>query len=289
VQEALEARQRYRNEVWLVMHNSENPENETAAVRLYLDESGTRDPGTPQAVVGGLIINYSHFLHFEEAWDEMLNSFQIAPPLHMKEFGRHGRLGTISPHCRGRLFSTVAELVNSHKIASISASVTNAEYEAEMPPEARQVYSVYAMCFCMAMVMNHKLAQAAHYSKKVQFVLDTGNPYAEHARQAHATMLAMQNDKVGGLGFVNAGGLSFQDDADLGVLQAADVIAWGARRMASNTAFPPGMEPIADILAVEQAHHAADYIREWLKLLGASLKSDIEARRKDTDIEEDEF
>jgi hypothetical protein len=67
----------YRKEIWMLLHNSESSENETAAVRLYLDESGSKDPGTPQALVAGLLINYSHFLAFEgfvgsdvgEAWD----------------------------------------------------------------------------------------------------------------------------------------------------------------------------------------------------------------------------
>jgi hypothetical protein len=140
----------YRNEVWLFMHNSEDEQNETAAVRLYMDESGTKDPNTPQAIVGGMIINYSHFLHFESAWDEMLENHGIIAPLHMKEFGPHGRLGKISKCCRRKLFLEVAELINSHKIASISACVTNSAYEAVMIPEAKDVFSVYGMCFCEA-------------------------------------------------------------------------------------------------------------------------------------------
>jgi hypothetical protein len=59
-------------------------------VTCYLDESAT-DGGTPQAVVGGLQMNESHFLGFDPAWREMLHDFGLEPALHMKDFGPHGR------------------------------------------------------------------------------------------------------------------------------------------------------------------------------------------------------
>ena len=110
------SRKAYRKEVWLLLHNSESSHNETAAVRLYMDESGGRDPSTPIAVVGGMLINYSHYLHFEDAWDQLLVEHGIEPPLHMKEFGKNGRFAGVSRCCRRELFLEVADLINSIKL-----------------------------------------------------------------------------------------------------------------------------------------------------------------------------
>lgn len=267
------------------MHNSDKSDKETAAVRLYMDESGTRDPGTPQAVVGGLIINRSHYDNFEPAWDDMLFRYDIKPPLHMKEFGQHGKLGSLSQSIRKELFQEVATLINTHKIASISATLSNREYETHFPLEVRNIFSVYGMCFNLAVVINHKLAEG-RYAGKIPVILDIGNPYADHVRNAHVAILELQKEGT----FLHAGGLHFDDDAEFGVLQAADVIAWGIRRRASGKAFPPGLEPIADILIPEQAHHDNSWKTEWLAMIGDSTRralAAVEAKNKELEDDKD--
>jgi uncharacterized protein DUF3800 len=249
------------------MHKSDAADEETAAVRLYLDESGGDDPGTPQAVVAGMIINRSHYLHFEEVWDQILDEHGIEPPLHMKEFGRpHGRFAKISDCCRRELFIEVAALINSHKIFSIAGTVSNSEYKQLIPKQARDKYSLYAMCFNLAVMLNHHLALGSSYQGKIPFILDTGNPYKGHIVQAHAMMLQMQRER-----FLHAGGLHFEDDTDFGVLQAADVIAWGARRRATNLSFNYGFSPITKILELENHHVEFSWQADWLKQLGQAI------------------
>lgn len=153
---------------------------------------------------------------------------------------------------------------------------TNREYETYFPEEWRREFSPYGMCFLLALMTSHKLAEG-QYSGRIPFILDIGNPYANHVREAHATALQMQKET-----FLHAGGLYFDDDAEFGVLQAADVIAWGSRRIASGGMFPPGMEPIAKILLKEQAHHEHPYKTEWLMKLGEALSNKlIELRAKE--------
>ena len=258
----MNSRMRYRNEVWLLLHKEDSAEKETAAVTLYLDESGGNDPNTPQAVVGGLVINRSHFLPFEECWDHMLDAHGIIPPLHMKEFTPHGRFAGMSHCCRRELFLEVAELIHSHKIASIAASITNAEYEAIILREARHGFSLYGMCYLLVLEMNHKLAEGK-YDGRIPFILDIGNPYADHIRQVHATALLVQKESR----FLHAGGLYFDDDAEFGVLQAADIIAWGSRRVASGNPFPKGLEPVGEMLASERGHNEASWKAGWLREL----------------------
>lgn len=274
---AVSDKRRHRNEVWLLMHKSNGPENETVAVRLYLDESGTDDPTTPQAVIGGILIKYSNFLHFEDCWDRMLDEFGIEPPLHMREFTPHGRFANIPVADRRRLFTEVAELIDSHKIASLAATLANREYEM-VAQEIRDQFSVYAMCFNLIVVMNHKLAEDNRYSGRIPFILDSGNPYAEHVRQAHAAVMSFQREGH----FLNAGGLLFDDDTNLGVLQAADLIAWGVRRSKSNKPFPIGFEPIPQLF--DRGHNEASWTPELLKEVEGRLLRQLADKRANPEI-----
>lgn len=266
------------------MHNSDDSEKQTAAVRLYMDESGTLDPGTPTAVVGGVIINKSHYEHFEPTWDDILFRHNIEPPLHMKEFGRHGRLGWLTEQQRKELFAEVVPLINSHKISSLAATLDNSEYEQHLPKELRDNYSVYAMCFTLAVMINHKLADG-RYSGRIPFILDTGNPYADHVRQAHASIIEFQKSES----FLHAGGLHFDDDRLFGVLQAADVIAWGVRRKAASGKYPPGLEQIADLLIPEQGHNENPWKAEWLQMIGGWAKDALAKVKKREELDAEEF
>lgn len=248
------------------MHKSKDPDKQIAAVNLYLDESGGQDPNTPVAVVAGILINRSHYQPFEDSWEEMLQRYGMEPPLHMKEFGRpHGRFAVMTDVDRHELFAEATELINAHKIASIAAKITNAEYEAHVPQEVRDKFSAYGMCFNLAAVMNHQLAEHNSYKEKIAFFLDIGNPYASHVVKAHAAMYQTQQEH-----FLHVGPLSFDDDKDFGVLQAADVIAWGTRRRASGIALDYPFNPIMGIFGEE--HHAeASWESHLLKGLADGL------------------
>jgi len=264
------------------MHKVDTPQTETAAVRIYLDESGTADPNTPQAVVGGLIINSSHYFPFEDAWGKMLNKHGIPAPLHMNEFGKHGKCAGISVSARENLFRDVTGLINGHKICSITAAVTNSEFEALAEP-MRKVTSVYAMCFTLAVMMNHKIAVADKYPHPVSFILDKGNRYMEHITKAYQAANQLQSEGE----FLHLGDLAFSDDAVLGVLQAADVIAWGSRRLASGRQLLRGMEPIGEILISENAHYNSSWNAGWLKELEQRVMPVHQILMEGKDDEED--
>jgi hypothetical protein len=257
------------------MHNSDDPQKETAMVRIYLDESGDEGPSITHAVIGGLLINRSYFLHFEAEWDRLLEKHGIAAPIHMKEFGRpHGRFASMSDVCRYQLFVEAADLINSHKLFSIGSTLSNHDYQTHMPQAVRDKYSVYAMCFMLTAVANHKLAELSNYRGNIPFILDSGNAYAKHVRQAHAVMLEWQHQGVP----LNVGSLTFADDADFGVLQAADMIAWGVRRRVSGIPFGDIFTPIETILNDEKNHAEQEWKADWLKQLGERILRRIEAK-----------
>src|SRR5450432_833410 len=164
--------------VWLLLHNSDYDQKHSAAVRLYLDESGTGGRDNPTAVVGGIIINRSDCDHFESEWFTILKRHDVEPPLHMREFRRGRKLAGLRKQQRGALFAELVPLINSLKIASVSATLSNCEYEEHCPVEMRDKFSVYGMCFILAAEMNDRLAEG-RYEGRIPFILDTGNPHTD--------------------------------------------------------------------------------------------------------------
>jgi len=249
-----------------LMHGSGSSFQETAAVRLYLDDSGGDDPGTPDAVIGGMLINYSEFHVFEDSWEARLDRHCIIPPLHMREFGKDGRFAHITPACRFELFSEVSELINRHKIYSLAAITNNPIHRENVAPEMRENFGVYGMCFLLMVAMSHKLADMHRHNGKIPFILDTGNPYKGRVADAHAEAIRMQREIP-----LHLGGLHFEDDRDFGILQAADVIAWGSRRKATNISIPKPFSPIQRILEMENGHVQKDWDGDWMKTISGNV------------------
>jgi hypothetical protein len=263
----MDEKQRYREEVWVLMHGSGSSLQETAAVRLYLDDSGSEDPGTPWAVIGGMLINYANFDSFETQWDDLLARYSIENPLHMKEFGKDGRFADIPNSCRYKIFSEVAELVEAHKVFSIGANIENSDYQKAFSKELRDVIGYYGMCYIMLVEMNHQMAEHHKYPHRIPFILDLGNPKKEHVVKAHAEVVNWQRQGK----YFHVGGLHFEDDRDFGILQAADVIAWGVRRRVTKRYFPRAFTPIMRMLDKEKGHAEADWKSEWMEGLNETL------------------
>jgi len=94
----------------------------------------------------------------------------------------------------------------------------------------RQLLSPYAIAFIGASQWNIKLARANGYPERLAYLMDTGNPYADQIQKGHALQSAIEK-------LVNApftGRLTFENDANNTALQAADVIAWSARRRSAE-------------------------------------------------------
>jgi hypothetical protein len=79
---------------------------------------------------------------------------------------------------------------------------------------------VYGTAFILCACMTHLLAKHNNYDKRTPFLMDSGNPYADHVRGAHAEL---QEERWR---HMNVGSLTFDDDEVRTPLQAADVIAW---------------------------------------------------------------
>lgn len=222
------------------MHHSDDPSRQALAVSCYLDESAT-DGSTPTAVVGGLLLNASFYKNLDLEWGSMLTEFDLLPALHMKDFGLHGRFANIGADRLRAIFVRATSLIADHRIYTLSATLNHRDYQEAFSGLTRQHHSAYEMCFIMAALGNGKMAVRNNYNDPIAFVVDSGNPYAEHVRLAHREMEKLYKET----GFPsNIGTLTFSGDESISALQAADIVCWGARRRAVALKFPAGMESI---------------------------------------------
>lgn len=231
------ARAEYVESVWWAMHHSDDPDRRAAVVSCYLDESGTDDL-SPVAAVGGLLLNKSNFFWFDVEWSKVLAKHNVTPPLHMKTFPRN-----MPEDKRRALFSDVSRVINDHKVVSLTATLSSGQFDVNFSTlfDKKDVIGIYGMCFVLAVVMNHKVAEKYGSQKRIPFLMDIGNNYKHHVLSAYENIVARQ--KAGEQW--NVGSLAFDTD-DLNVLQAADVISWSARRRLTMD-FPKGFEPLEGI------------------------------------------
>ena len=216
----------------------------------------------------------------------MLLQHGIPDGIHMKEFGRpHGRLAGISDCCRRELFIEATHLIRKYRAFTLAATLSNEQYRNNMPKVVRDRFSVYGMCFHLAVMTTHKLAEFNRHNDRIPFIMDGGNPYKHHVVDSHAFILKTFQKHI----YIHAGGLFFDDDKVLGILQAADVIAWGTRRHASKIPFGKGFSPIEDFLKETDHHHEQAYKPEWMKQLGDSLLKLIEDGKAGREVTDEDF
>jgi len=254
--------------LWWVMHHSDDPDRQALAVTCYLDESAT-DGSTTEAVVAGLQMNRSNFLHFDDKWDDLLERYHLRPALHMKDFGRHGRFSDMCECDIRSILEDACDLINVHKIYSLAVTLEHAEYQRIFHDRIKNHMSVYGLCFIATAYANHLLATQNHYKENIAVVLDSGNPYASHVLLAHGELKKAHQAQS-----LNLGSLTFESDEIVTPLQAADVIAWGVRRKATGYSFKGGFESIERLLA--RADHAqAPYPVIAMQQLMQAVENDL--------------
>jgi hypothetical protein len=258
------SRKQYLEELWFTMHHSEDPNEETLAIRCYLDESGT-DSNSQNAVVAGLILNKPGFLSFDKYWSDLLFRYEIEPPLHMREFGKDGRLGRFDYKKRNAIFTEVADIINYHKYVSIAAVLNKNQFETFVHEDIRKSMGFYGFCFLLCVQINHQQHEHMNYQDNIAFLLDDGTQHKGHILGARDAILKWQKTRP-----LHVAGITFDDDTRVSALQAADVIAWAVRKRAEGVPLNKGFEPIAKILDADD-HLQSLWEDKWLRELSESL------------------
>jgi hypothetical protein len=225
------------------MYHSDDPERQALIIRCYLDESGTHE-GSPQATVAGLVMTRDNFLIFDVVWHELLLRHNIRPPLHMKEFGEHGKHGHLTYPERTALFSDLSGAINCYKLITVATTLSHAQYKANLHPELQKKMSLYALCFMLCVHMIH--FHVENNFPNIAYLIEQGNEYSGHILQCYDAMRRMQKENMP----LHIGALTF-GDKNISALQAADIIAWGVRRHASGIPIGKGFQPISNIFKIK--------------------------------------
>jgi len=192
--------------LWWAMHHSDDPVRQAFPVVCYLDESGT-DQKNPKAVMAGFLLNKPEFFSFHAGWLKLLERFKIEPPLHMNEFGQHGRFGRFSFSERAALLTEAANLINSHKFVSIAATVDRMQYETSVPVKLRKHLSMYGICFVMCVWGNYEIAKQMEYRGRIALLLDDITEHKKEIFAARDWIRTIQSAFT-----MHIGSITFDDD-----------------------------------------------------------------------------
>ena len=227
----------------------------------YIDESGT-DSNSNVAVVGGLALDIKSFTWLDIAWRKCLDFHNVPWPLHMRQFGKKGKLKDFEEDQRRKLFTDIAKILNEHKAFSIASTLMSDQYCQKF--NGLTAFSMYGACFVQLVVANGVLAKKNNYSQRIAYLLDRGNQYKHDVLDAHSFL---SGGDIGDR--LNIGTLGFDCDDNIAALQAADVVSWSIRRKYSLS-LNIGFEPLESLF--DSQHFEAPYSEEWMAEVAKSLR-----------------
>jgi hypothetical protein len=219
---------------------------------LYLDDSGS-DDGSALVSIGGPAMSRIQLRSFSTRWNKMLLTHGITPPLHMKDFFGYGKYVTKYPEMKRALFNDVCDLVNSHKLYSLSVSVSQADFRNELAePVRKTLIGPYAFSFFVAVTAHQGMSMRLQTGPlKCSYVVDTGFAHSDQLIEAHRVVVDIERHS----GNRHTGALDFTSDDLTPPLQAADAIAWASRKRQLGGSLPDGVEPLEGLLQLPAHAH----------------------------------
>jgi hypothetical protein len=206
------------------------------------------------------------------------SGYDVQVPLHMSDFTGMGKYAGLYPEFKRALFSDVARLINEHKVYSISIGISQREFDTELSAEVRRaLIGPYALAFFSAVALNQAVSERIQYEGKVDYLVDDGFAHMDQLKEAHSVIVNIERQS----GRPQTGALTFRSDDGVPMLQAADAIAWAARRRQLDGALGEGFDPLNDALVEDRkpghAHvripphgikMVADPINAWINRRG---------------------
>jgi len=229
----------YAEELWFLMHHSDDPRKVTIALTCYCDDSGSHDQSNT-VVIGAILMSKPRFIEFNLAWDKILKEFRL-DGIHMKDFARI----VMAPEMKKALFITIAKVINRYKEYSFTIGIPQADYRSLFSGDVcRDLMGPYAMAFFSAVILNRDASIQLKNSGRIAYLVDKGNRnHHEQMQAAHAILL--QIEKARGERFTGAMASDIDDNNN--ALQAADVIAWTYHRKLESPDFGEEFLPLLSI------------------------------------------
>jgi hypothetical protein len=245
------ANPQYIEELWEILHHVEREEKAVTFLTSYYDDSydsGSVDPSAI-AVLGGPVMSKERLEAFDKAWTPLLESYRIFGPLHMADFVRpHGQHIGMYKEMKLSLFAKLVELINQHKLFSVSISLPQTDFMELIPEQARkELIGPYAFAFFCAVMLNQGFAaRISDKETSMAYLVDDGCAGKDQLVAAHSILLKRERS----LGkHRHTGTMGFDTDERISALQAADVIAWCARKRQLDGALTEEFAPLNEVLA----------------------------------------
>jgi hypothetical protein len=229
----------------------------------YLDESGTDQNDSQVAVLGGLLLKMSQSYWLGDELRKCLSKHNIPWPLHMYEFGRHGKLRDVRSEGRRALFSDLVRVINDNKTYSVASTLSSEKYKQAF--NGLTDLSMYAASFTQVAMMNGVGSRYGGSKEPIRYLLDDDNRYKPQVVEGHAVLLASEEQHP-----LNIGSLEFDSDDNVAALQAADVVAWAVRRKIAS-ALKSGFEPLEGLFDVK--HIDVEYNEEWMTGVANTIRA----------------
>ena len=251
----------YIDDLWFTLHHSEDKGDVVLGLRWYLDDSGS-DDGSPLVTCGGVAMDRINFKHFSARWQRMYegNTFSglgLKPPLHMSDFASDGKYPGLHPEFKRAVFREVVEIVNAHKLYSMSIAVSQSAFASQLPEDVRKVLiGPYAFAF-MSLVLGHQLLSEGHSQGplKASYLVDYGFVHYEQLEEVHRVIYGIERGIARDFGGLrHTGPLDQERDDRVPALQAADAVAWASRKKELTGTLPEGFEPLLELLREEGAN-----------------------------------
>ena len=245
----------------------------------YLDDSVT-DGASGVVTIGGPVFSRIQSKAFSNRWKTLLGKHRVDEPLHMTDFsGPMGKHRGMYPEMKLALFQGLVNLINEHKSYSISVMVSQADFTSQLTKEVQKtLIGPYALAFFSAIVVNNEWARRQNPGNRVAYLIDEGSSHTEQLLSAHAVIASVE--KTPGE-FCYTGTIAFDTDDRFPALQAADVIAWAARRKQIHGSLSEEFEPLNEVLSQKKPSHVnipihprgikmlADPINLWIARRGS--------------------
>ena len=241
----------YSEQLWWLMHHSENERDRISiALTSYYDDSGTDGP-SPIAAIGGPAMMRESFVHFDGVWRRMLRDYRIESPLHMKDFVRpYGKHVGMHYEMKLALFSEAADIINKHKNFSVSICVPQDDFRSAVPADvAKELMSPYGFAFFCAVIVNIRSLMLIPDSQvSMGYIVDSGSESSKQLQEAHAELQRLEKG-MDGVSHQITKAMAFDTDDNVSALQAADVVAWSARRREIGNGLTGEFEPLNAVLS----------------------------------------
>jgi Protein of unknown function (DUF3800) len=228
----------------------------TLELTNYLDDSGSHDE-SPIVAIGGPVMSKMEFVSFDTRLTKILKQYRIPPPFHMTDFVRpNGQHVGIGKEMKLALFSDVAKAINESKVFSFAIIIPQVEFKTLLSPEVcRTVMGPYAAAFFVSVLFNQGIVSHSPilslHLERIAYLVDHGSAFPEQLIKAHAAILEWERTTKG-TSYV--GTLAFDTDDRVSPLQAADAIAWSARRQQLGTLVEE-FEPLAGMVLKNQGEN----------------------------------